>query len=282
MVTNEAVNTADAAVCAQDEQFVTIDKAVLHSLLASPLYYFVDFTRLTGDPSAGIFLSMLFAWHGKSHDPDGWIYKTQDQITAETGLTRRNQQSARKRLKQLALLYEERRGVPAKMYFRLNSERLFSLLNASLHDCANLECTNRTNKNVQTVPTSMYEPAKQECTNRTNYYNNYTTTTPTKPPKSPKGDFAEDKNKKQRRIRCAVTGRRIPDLEQIRSWVLGGGFEKSEPMPHPIAGLMRKKFVLGNADIDGFGDCYQRLVERFMAGNPPDYPARWNQQGGKQ
>ena len=76
--------------------------------------------------------------------------------------------------------------------------------------------------------------------------------------------------------RCAITGRRIPDLEQIRSWVFGGGFEKSEPMPHPIAGLMRKKFVLGNADIDGFDECYQRLVERFISGNPPDYPASWN------
>ena len=276
MVTNEAVNTASAAVCAQDEQFVTIDKAVLHSLLASPLYYFVDFTRLTGDPSAGIFLSMLFAWHGKSHDPDGWVYKTRDDIEAETGLTRRSQETARKKLRKLGLLLEDKRGVPAKCYFRLDSTLLFSLLNARLHDSAQLDGTNAPTKVVQNRPTSWHDCAQQAGTNPPNDYNNYTTTTTTKPPKSPKGDFAEEKIKKHRRTRCAVTGRRIPDLEQIRSWVFGGGFEKSEPMPHPIAGLMRKKFVLGNADIDGFDDCYQRLAERFVAGNSPDYPASWN------
>ena len=275
MGTSEAVNTASTAVCAQDEQFVTIDKAVLHSLLASPLYYFVDFTRLTGDPSAGIFLSMLFAWHGKSHDPDGWIYKTQQDIAAETGLKRANQETARKKLRQLELLQEERRGVPAKMYFRLDSERLFSLLNTSMLESSKLECGNPADKNATIQQSSMSESSKQDCGNPANYYNNYSTPTSTKPPKSPKGDFGDDKNKKHRRTRCTVTGRRLPDLEQIRSWVLGGGFEKSEPMPHPIAGLMRKKFVLGNADIDGFDACYQRLVDRFVAGNPPAYPASW-------
>ena len=267
MATVAAVNTASAAVCTEHEQTVVIDKAVLHSLLASPLYYFVDFTRLTGDPCAGIFLSLMFSWQGKGHDPEGWIYKTQEDITAETGLTRRNQQSARKRLKQLNLLYEERRGVPAKMYFRLDSEQLFSLLNASLHDSANLECTKRTNKNVQTVQTSLYDSANLLQQLPSNHFS--------KPPKSPKGDLGFEEKTKKRKTRCAVTGRRIPDLVQIRSWVFGGGFEKSEPMPHPIAGLMRKKFVLGKADIDSFDDCYQRLVERFVAGNPPDYPASW-------
>ena len=268
MVTTEAVNAASAAVCAQDEPFVTIDKAVLHSLLASPLYYFVDFTRLTGDPSAGIFLSMLFSWHQKGHDPDGWIYKTQDEITAETGLTRRHQETSRKKLRKLGLLLEDRRGVPAKCYFRLDSAALFSLLNTSMAESANLVWRNAPNKYVQTRQSSMAESANLLQQLPSNYIN--------KPPKSPRGDFAEDKNKKHRRTRCAVTGRRIPDLEQIRSWVLGGGFEKSEPMPHPIAGLMRKKFVLSNADSDGFDDCYQRLVERFVVGNPPDYPASWN------
>ena len=160
MVTNEAVNTASVAVRAQDEQFVTIDKAILHSLLASPLYHFVDFTRLTGDPSAGIFLSMLFAWHGKSHDPDGWVYKTRDDIEAETGLTRRSQETARKKLRKLGLLLEDKRGVPAKCYFRLDSTLLFSLLNASLHESAQLDGTNAPTKVVQTRPTSWHDCAQ--------------------------------------------------------------------------------------------------------------------------
>src|SRR5581483_10535064 len=72
----------------------------------------------------------------RSTDPDGWVWKTQDQLHAETGLTRKEQESARRYLRDADVLEERKAGVPAKLYFRVNVERLTQLL-ASLQDAQN-------------------------------------------------------------------------------------------------------------------------------------------------
>jgi len=90
-------------------------------------------------------------------------------------MTRREQETARKRLAQAGFIEEARRGVPARLYFRVNIETLEAALAAlsesykakrktvensneihSMADSANLVCTNG-------AP-SMAESANQECT----------------------------------------------------------------------------------------------------------------------
>ena len=61
---------------------------------------------------------------GTQRDPDGWIYKTQEEIEVETGLSRREQETARKQLRAVTLLREERRGVPARLYYLIHVETL--------------------------------------------------------------------------------------------------------------------------------------------------------------
>jgi hypothetical protein len=73
---------------------------------------------------ATVFLANLFQWSGTQRDPDGWIFKTQEEIEAETGLSRREQETARKQLRSAALLGEARRGVPARLYYRIHMEAL--------------------------------------------------------------------------------------------------------------------------------------------------------------
>ena len=51
---------------------------------------------------------------------DGWFWKTAAEWQRETGLSRREQDSARRRLRALGLLEEQRRGMPAKRWFRLD------------------------------------------------------------------------------------------------------------------------------------------------------------------
>ena len=72
-----------------------IRKEAVMAVLGSPVAYYAAFAQALGGVEAGVFASQFFYWHGKGHDPDGWVYKTQAEIEEETGLTRRNQETAR-------------------------------------------------------------------------------------------------------------------------------------------------------------------------------------------
>lgn len=100
------------------------------------------FIRLTGSAMAALMLSQAFYWAGRTTDQDGWFWKTAKQWQEETGLSRREQETARKRLRSLGLLEERRRGIPAKMSYRVDMERL----QASLAESAKADCAERTNK----------------------------------------------------------------------------------------------------------------------------------------
>ncbi|MEM9451199.1 MAG: hypothetical protein AAGA75_22045 [Cyanobacteria bacterium P01_E01_bin.6] len=85
-----------------------------------PVQYYPKVNNITGSTLATIFISQFIYWTGKQADPDGWIYKNQEQITAETGLSRYEQQSARKVLKKLNYIEERKCGVPCRLEYRIN------------------------------------------------------------------------------------------------------------------------------------------------------------------
>ena len=106
-----------------------IRKEAVIALLGSPIAYYTIFAKELGGVEAGVFTSQFFYWYGRGQDPTGWIYKTQADIEAETGLSRRNQETARKRLRELKVLEEKRMGVPSRLFYRLNLDRLFGMMN---------------------------------------------------------------------------------------------------------------------------------------------------------
>jgi hypothetical protein len=58
------------------------------------------------------------------HRPDGgWFHKTTEQWAMETGLSPKEQASAREVLRGLALLDDQRMGIPARLHFRLRRGR---------------------------------------------------------------------------------------------------------------------------------------------------------------
>jgi hypothetical protein len=79
-------------------------------------------------PAAGIFLRQLFYWTGKQHDPEGWIYKTQSEMEQETGLARKQQEKARKILCKYGVLEEVKRGVPCRLWYRVDLEALLRFM----------------------------------------------------------------------------------------------------------------------------------------------------------
>jgi hypothetical protein len=79
-------------------------------------------------PVAGIFIRQLLFWTGKQHDPKGWIYKTQPEMEQETGLSRRQQEKARKILCKYGVLEEDKRGLPRRLWYRVDLEALLRFM----------------------------------------------------------------------------------------------------------------------------------------------------------
>jgi len=136
--------------------------AAIFSVLADrPVAYHPGLARVLGVKEA-IFVCQLLYWHGKGKLPGGWIWKTQADITEEIGLSRREQEGARRRLVAAGILEEDLRGVPATMHYRLNLDTLAKIAETafSMHQTAKLDCTKPPNLYgafVQTIPESTAE-----------------------------------------------------------------------------------------------------------------------------
>ncbi len=129
-------------------------------LFDRPIAFQRAFVELGVGITGALMLSQCVYWHSRTSQRDGWFYKSQADWETETGMTRREQETARKRLVQAGFLEEIRKGVPAKLYFRVNVEALEAALKAlssRMAESANQECTDGA--------TSMAESAIQECTN---------------------------------------------------------------------------------------------------------------------
>jgi len=78
--------------------------------------------------NGALMLSQLVYWTSRTKNSDGWIYKTHHEWTLETGMTRREQETARKTLKSLGFLSEKKEGVPRRVYFKVERENLYKAL----------------------------------------------------------------------------------------------------------------------------------------------------------
>lgn len=135
--------------------------------LRRPIAFHRVFAELAGSAAGGLFLSQLFYWSDKGTDPEGWIYKTIAEWTEETALSRREQESARAALVALGVLEVERRGLPARLHFRLDVDRLASLLDVTnkiarpeqttLADQPNIPTENTTDTEISTRVRSIGE-----------------------------------------------------------------------------------------------------------------------------
>jgi hypothetical protein len=104
-------------------------------LLDRPIAFHRAFVDLTESVGAALFLSQAVYWQKRIPEtPDGWWFKSQADWTDETGLSRREQESARKCLKCLGILQEQRTGVPAKLMYRVDNDRLSTLLIQMVED----------------------------------------------------------------------------------------------------------------------------------------------------
>ncbi|MFP3562950.1 hypothetical protein [Paraburkholderia sp. SIMBA_030] len=92
-----------------------------------PIAFGTRMARITGHPKQALLLSQLVYWSRRGRDVEangGWIHKTREHWLLETGLSREEQENARRRLRNLNLVSEWRGGQPARMHYRLEVEAI--------------------------------------------------------------------------------------------------------------------------------------------------------------
>lgn len=141
-------------------------------LLDRPIAFQRSFIRLNIGVTAALFLSQMTYWTNRSDD-DGWVYKTQDEWEEETGLSRYEQEGARKKLRSIGVLLEKRKGVPARLFYKVDNDVLYQALVAA-------------NKNVEKPQTGVRKTTRQVSGKPANIHTEITTEN-TDPSKSPVG-----------------------------------------------------------------------------------------------
>ena len=138
---------------------------MISQFLDRPIAYHRSFVTLGAGITGAVMLSQAVYWSSRTDDKAGWFYKTQHEWEDETGLTRYEQEGARKKLKAIGILEEIKRGVPCKTYYRVN----FSVLDKSLIKFAENQQTRllKTNEQAGGKPTNKPAENQQSITETT-------------------------------------------------------------------------------------------------------------------
>lgn len=114
-------------------------------LLDRPIAFQRAFVTLGVGITGALMLSQAIYWSNRTDDQDGWFYKTMEEWEAETGMTRSEQESARKKLVKVGALQEMKKGVPCRLFYRVNIEAI------------------RANLSAENPQSSLQESCKQGC-----------------------------------------------------------------------------------------------------------------------
>lgn len=93
-----------------------------------PIAFHRCFVTLTGSVTAALMLSQAYYWQKRAKSHDGWWFKTRDDWIEETGMGRREQEGARKKLRALGILREDLRGVPATLWYKVEETKLLEAI----------------------------------------------------------------------------------------------------------------------------------------------------------
>lgn len=95
--------------------------------LGQPIAYYPQLAKPLGGVTAAILFGQLFFWQDKTSNPLG-VYKTQAELEQETGLSRREQETARKKLVELGILVETHKRLEHRIYFKLDLVKFDALM----------------------------------------------------------------------------------------------------------------------------------------------------------
>lgn len=106
---------------------------------SSPYFFiYVPLIKLCRSVEAGVFLSWALQWPEDSCNDGDWYCFTQDECEEETGLSPSTQEKTRRILRALGVL-QERRWVLNSIKYRIDKERLATLLDDGPKDLTTVE-----------------------------------------------------------------------------------------------------------------------------------------------
>lgn len=127
--------------------------STISTYLDRPVAFQRVFVNLGAGITGALMLSQAIYWARRTEE-EGWFYKTITEWTEETGLSRTEQENARAKLQKLGVLEIDRRGIPAKLYFRVDFDALQEAL----------EATPPENKIAGNLQTGLQQTRKQDAT----------------------------------------------------------------------------------------------------------------------
>jgi hypothetical protein len=106
-----------------------IDPSLLLEIFGqAPIVFNRIYIDIAGSVSAALWLAYaIYHVCEREAEPGSWFSRSQEDWTRETGLSRREQESSRLRLRKLGIL-EERRQQNAPLAYRLVLKRLYELM----------------------------------------------------------------------------------------------------------------------------------------------------------
>ena len=131
--------------------------------------YSPDLARIVGGATIGLFLSQLLFLSDKGANPEGWVYKSEQEMGKETGLTKREQQTARRKLLSLGVITIMRGGWKNTYHFKIIWEKLYQVI-AGIKRPQNVPTEK--GERPQNVPT---EPEQNESTEPAQWQQNVST-----------------------------------------------------------------------------------------------------------
>ncbi|WP_199635076.1 hypothetical protein JEM67_09880 [Serratia sp. PAMC26656] len=97
----------------------------------NPVAYYPGLVKHLGSVNAVVLFCQFFYWTGKETSELG-IYKTTEEIEVETGLTYEEQLNARKKLKRKGVLIETNKRLEHKIYYRIDTDKLDTILTQAI------------------------------------------------------------------------------------------------------------------------------------------------------
>jgi hypothetical protein len=131
--------------------------------------YSPDLARIVGGATIGLFLNQLLFLSDKGANPEGWVYKSEAEMGKETGLSKREQQTARRKLLALGVIAIMRGGWKNTYHFKVIWEKLYQVI-AGFQKPQNV--STEKGERTQTVPT---EPVQNVATQPAQWQQNVST-----------------------------------------------------------------------------------------------------------
>lgn len=142
--------------------------------LGTPVVLHSNLTKFLGSITASAFLSHIMYWSDKTDNALG-VYKSCEQITDETGLSKKEQMTARKILRELGLIVETHKRLEHRLYYRFEPQAFDAWFEANLAKCQKASSPSAKNERPE-VPKGNFG----ENPNGTSLYTKITTENTTK------------------------------------------------------------------------------------------------------